>query len=114
MPTPRFRAEADVVVVEATVLDRKGAIVRDLAPPTSRWRFGGKPRDIVSADLVEYAPPSSDASTAATDPEITTNEPRENGRIVLLIIDQASLASDARAVIASAQNWVRSMPAQGS
>ena len=30
MPTPRFRAEADVVVVEATVLDRKGAIVGGL------------------------------------------------------------------------------------
>ncbi len=30
LPTPRFRTEADVVVVEATVLDRKGAIVGGL------------------------------------------------------------------------------------
>ena len=112
MPTPRFRAEADVVVVEATVLDRKGAIVRDLGPADFKVEIGGKPRDVVSADLVEYAPPSSDASTAAADPEITTNEPKENGRIVLLIIDQASLASDARAVIDSARRWVLSMPAK--
>ncbi len=48
MPTPRFRAEADVVVVEATVLDRKGAIVRDLGPADFKVEIGGKPRDIVS------------------------------------------------------------------
>jgi len=59
MPTPRFRAEADVVVVEATVLDRKGEIVRGLGPADFKIEIGGKPRDVVSADLVEYAPPSS-------------------------------------------------------
>jgi len=112
MPTPRFRAEADVVVVEATVLDRKGEIVRGLGPADFKIEIGGKPRDVVSADLVEYAPPSSEGSTEAADPEITTNEPKENGRIVLLIIDQASLASDARAVIDSARRWVLAMPAK--
>ena len=112
MPTPRFRTEADVVVVEATVLDRKGAIVSGLGPADFKVEIGGKPREIVSVDLVEYAPPSTDAATAAGDSEITTNEPKENGRVVLLVIDQASLASDARAVIESAQKWVRSMPAK--
>ena len=91
MPTPRFRAEADVVVVEATVLDRKGAIVGGLAAADFKVEIGGKPREIVSVDLVEYAPPSTEAETAAGDPEITTNEPKENGRVVLLVIDQASL-----------------------
>ena len=110
MPTPRFRTEADVVVVEATVLDRKGVIVSGLGPADFKVEIGGKPREIVSVDLVEYAPPSTDAATAAGDPEITTNEPKENGRVILLVIDQASLASDARTVIESAQKWVRSMP----
>jgi VWFA-related protein len=110
MPTPRFRTEADVVVVEATVLDRKGAIVGGLGRADFQVEIGGKPREIVSVDLVEYAPPSSDGATAAGDPEITTNEPKESGRVILLVIDQASLASDARAVIGSAQKWVRSLP----
>src|SRR5688572_23567328 len=110
MPTPRFRTEADVVVVEATVLDRKGAIVGGLGLADFKVEIGGKPREIVSVDLVEYAPPSSEAETAAGDLEITTNDPKEVGRVILLVIDQASLASDARTVIESAQKWVRSMP----
>ena len=112
LPTPRFRTEADVVVVEATVLDRKGVIVSGLGAADFKVEIGGKPREIVSVDLVEYAPPSTEAETAAGDPEITTNEPKENGRVVLLVIDQASLSSDARAMIGSAQKWVRSMPAK--
>src|SRR5688500_6539996 len=107
MPTPRFRTEADVVVVEATVLDRKGAIVGGLGLADFKVEIGGKPREIVSVDLVEYAPPSSEAETAAGDLEITTNDPKEVGRVILLVIDQASLASDARTVIESAQKWVR-------
>jgi VWFA-related protein len=110
MPTPRFRTEADVVVVEATVLDRKGVIVSGLGPADFKVEIGGKPREIVTVDLVEYAPPSTDASTADGDPEITTNEPKENGRVILLVVDQASFASDARRIIASAQKWVRTMP----
>ena len=94
------------------MLDRKGAIVGGLGAADFKVEIGGKPREIVSVDLVEYAPPSTEAETAAGDPEITTNEPKENGRVVLLVIDQASLSSDARAIIGSAQKWVRSMPAK--
>ena len=94
------------------MLDRKGVVVSGLGPADFKVEIGGKPREIVSVDLVEYAPPSTDAATAAADAEITTNEPKENGRVILLVIDQASLASDARTVIESAQKWVRSMPAK--
>ncbi len=109
-PTPRFRAEADVVVVEATVLDRKGVVVGGLGQADFKVEIGGKPRDVVSVDLVEYAPPSTDAATVTADPEITTNEPKDIGRVVLLIIDRGSLGTDTKSVIDSARKWVLSMP----
>jgi VWFA-related protein len=109
-PTPRFRAEADVVVVEATVLDRKGVVVTGLGQADFKVEIGGKPREIVSVDLVEYAPPSTEASTAAGDPDITTNEPKEIGRVVLLIIDRGSLGSDTKSIIDSARKWALAMP----
>jgi VWFA-related protein len=109
-PTPRFRAAADVVVVEATVLDRKGAVVTGLEPADFKVEISGKPREIVSVDMVEYAPPSTEAATVAVDPEITTNDPKELGRIVLLVIDRGSLSSDTKSVIESARKWVLAMP----
>jgi len=104
-PTPRFRTETDVVVVEATVLDRKGVVVKGLGAADFKVEIGGKPREIVSAELVQYSPPSTDAETAASDPEITTNEPKENGRVILLVIDQGGLGSDTKSVMDSARFW---------
>jgi VWFA-related protein len=111
-PTPRFRTEANIVVVEATVLDKKGVVVGGLTPADFKVEVGGKPRDVVSVELVEYAPPSTGGDTTAPDPEITTNEPKEAGRVILLLIDQSSLASDARSIIGSAGKWVRSLGAK--
>jgi len=108
-PTPRFRTETDVVVVEATVLDRKGVVVKGLGAADFKVEIGGKPREIVSAELVQYSPPSTDAETAASDPEITTNEPKENGRVILLVIDQGGLGSDTKSVMDSARKWALSL-----
>jgi VWFA-related protein len=109
-PAPRFRAAADVVVVEATVLDRKGAVVSGLGAADFKVEISGKPREIVSVDLVEYTPPSAEAAAVAADPEITTNDPKESGRIVLLVIDRGSLSADTKSVIESARKWVLAMP----
>ena len=94
------------------MLDKKGVVVGGLTPADFKVEVGGKPREIVSVELVEYAPPSSANDTAAPDPEITTNEPKEAGRVILLIIDQGGLSSDTRKVIASAGQWVRSLGAK--
>ena len=112
LPTPRFRAEANIVVVEATVLDRKGVVVGGLTPADFKVEVAGKPREIVSAELVEYAPPSAGDDTTAPDTEITTNQPKEAGRVILLIVDQGGLGSDTRGVIASAGRWVQSLGAK--
>ncbi len=111
MPTPRFRAEADVVVVEATILDKKGVVVTGLGPADFRVEIGGKLREVVSVDMVDYATPSAPAAADAppAELEITTNEPKDNGRVILLLVDQGSLRTESRAVINAAREWVMSL-----
>jgi VWFA-related protein len=108
--TPQFRAGVDVVIVEATVLDKAGAVIKGLEPADFTVEVGGKTREIVSAELVEFTPPAKDAPPA--DAEITTNEPFNSGRIVLLMVDQNSLRSENRGVLDAAQRWVQSLGAK--
>jgi VWFA-related protein len=107
---PAFRTGVDVVIVEATVLDKAGAVVKDLQPGDFTVEVGGKTREIVSAELVEFAAPVKDAPP--DDVEITTNEPMNAGRIVLLMVDQNSLRPENRGVLDAAQRWVKSLGAK--
>jgi VWFA-related protein len=104
---PAFRTGVDVVLVEATVLDRRGAVVTGLGPTDFTAEVGGTSREIVSAELVEYAAPMADAPPG--DVEITTNEPLDAGRTVVMLVDQASLRPEARYVLAAARRWVLSL-----
>jgi hypothetical protein len=112
--TPRFRAAANVVVVEATVVDRDGDVVKALGADDFKVEVDGKPREIVSAELVEYAKRETAAAAGApggaaappADFEITTNAPTDRGRLVILIVDQESLTSESRPVLDAAQRWV--------
>lgn len=107
-PAPRFRAQADVVVVEATVTDRKDAVVTGLGPADFKVEIGGKAREIVSVEFVDFGRAVPEAEPVA-DAEITTNTPAEVGRQILLIVDQASLRSEAAGVIEAAKRWVLSL-----
>jgi VWFA-related protein len=107
-PVPKFRAGVDVLVVEATVVDRREDVVRGLGPADFTAEVGGTPREVVSADLVEYTPPSPDAAGGG-DYEISTNDPIESGRVVMLLVDQSGLGGQSRPVLEAAQRWVRSL-----
>ena len=63
---PRFRTGVDVVVVEATVLDRDGAVVTDLGPGDFAVELDGKPREIVAADLVRHENADAESSTSSS------------------------------------------------
>lgn len=117
--TPRFRAAANVVVVEATVVDRDGDVVKTLGADDFKVEVDGKPREIVSAELVEYAKREADAASGASaataapaDAEITTNAPTDRGRLVIVIVDQESLTSESRPVLDAAQRWVLALGPQ--
>ena len=50
---PSFQTRVDVVVVEATVLDRAGAVI-NLTPADFAVEIDGKVREVVSADFVRH------------------------------------------------------------
>jgi VWFA-related protein len=90
-------------------------VVTGLGSADFKVEISGKPREIVSVEHVEYSSPSSSSDVA--DPgaaDITTNQPSENGRVVLLVIDRGSLGSDTRSIIDSARKWVLAMPPRDS
>jgi VWFA-related protein len=102
-----FRTGVDVVVVEATVLDREGAVVPGLRPADFSVEINGKPREVVAADLVRHE--NAGAETTAPSPEITSNQQAVAGRTILIVVDQISLRTESRAVLDTAKEWVATL-----
>jgi VWFA-related protein len=103
--TPVFRTGVDLLVVEATVVDSSGNVARGLTARDFRVEIGGKPREVASAEFVEYdeEPPADEI-----DAEVTTNEERPS-RAVLLVVDQSSLQFDRRGALAGAKRWLATL-----
>ena len=82
-----------------------------LGPADFKVEIAGKPREIVSVELVDYGRrrtvPAADAAPAEL--EISTNDPKDNGRVILLLVDQGSLRTESRTVINAAREWVMSL-----
>ncbi len=106
---PRFRTGVDVVVVEATVVDRDGAIVAGLGPADFAVEIDGKSREIVAADLVRHESAAAAAASAVSNPDISSNTEATAGRTVLVVIDYVSLRSQSRPVLDTAGEWVASL-----
>jgi VWFA-related protein len=102
---PSFRGGVEIVVVEASVLDKAGATVRGLTPQDFRIEIGGKAREVVSADLIEHRPPAA----GARDFDLTSNDLAGLGRTILLLVDQTSLRSESRAVLNRAERWLSTL-----
>jgi VWFA-related protein len=101
---PSFRGGVEIVVVEASVVDKAGGTVRGLTPQDFRVEFGGKAREIVSADLIEHRPP-----TGPRDFDLASNDLAGLGRSILLLVDQTSLRSESRSVLKRAELWLRTL-----
>ena len=99
---PLFRSGVDIIVVEAHVSDRSGAIATGLTPADFQVTVGGRSRSVVTAELVEY----ENAPAAPVDPDISTNVVRSAARTILLVVDQASLRPEGRSVLETAKKWV--------
>ena len=104
---PVFRSDVDIVVVEATVVDRSGAIVRGLQPSDFRVEIGGRLREVVSADLVEYQTTAPAASATRSDVSSNASVP---GRTIAIVIDQSSLESSSRGVLEGVKRWLATLP----
>ena len=107
---PRYRTGVDIVVVEATVLDRDGAVVAGLGPADFAVELDGKPREIVAADLVRHENADAESSTSVG-PEITSNQQAVAGRTILIVIDHVSLRVESLDMIEAASRWVGTLGA---
>jgi len=102
---PVFKTGVDLVVVEATVVDKSGTVVSGLTPADFQVEVGGKAREVVSAVLVR-----SEAGPAArVYDDVSTNATDEGARTILLIVDQTSLRAQSRGVLDGTKRWVATL-----
>ena len=104
---PVFRTRVDLVVVEATVVTRAGAVAKELGAADFRVSIQGRPREVVSAEFVEYEAPAARGQRA--DPDITTNASDTARRNVLVVVDQSSLRFESRGVLEGAKRWLSTL-----
>lgn len=103
---PVFRAGVDLVVVEATVVDRSGAVVTGLTADDFEVEIGGRGRDVVSAVLVSHDTAPADR---AHGDDISTNVGAATGRTILLVVDQTSLKAQSRGVLEGTRRWIATL-----
>ncbi len=95
--TPTFRAGVNIVRVDASVADAKGAPVRGLTAADFTVLEDGQPRPIVAFEAIDMPPdvvPPGEASwvrTAARD--VVTNR-IEDRRLFLIVVDDATMPRD--------------------
>jgi VWFA-related protein len=110
-----FKSGVDLIAVDVTVLDRSGEPVRGLSADRFEVTVDGRPRRIVSAELLEYSR-ASDAAAVARDaaaPAFSTNDAPGGAaavspsRLVFLAIDEGSfLPAAARSATEAARRFV--------
>ncbi len=111
-PSPVFRSGVELITVDVTVVDSSGNPIRTLRPDQFRVMVDGRPRRVVSADMVEYAPGTAGEETPATplgqkatfssnDSLVAAAAP---GRLVFLAVDQGSFRPMAGRAVTDAAN----------
>jgi VWFA-related protein len=105
---PMFRSGADVVAVDVTVVDDKGAPVLDLSAADFVVQVDGKSREVVSARVLEFPPPRKTAGPRPTFiTPYTTNRPLTAGRAVMIVLDAGSFApGEPKAALDAATRFV--------
>lgn len=88
-PAPTIRTRADLVQVDAVVVDAKGRHVRGLAPADFVLRDRGKPQVIASFDEISHVRPVvRDAPVTASAPrDVATNQISSADRLVVMLVD---------------------------
>jgi len=91
---PRFPARADVVSVDASVVDSDGRPIRDLASGDFEVEVDGRPRRVLSADFIDYGDPSPpEVGTSPVTTSVTTSEARARRRLILIAVDRGELSA---------------------
>lgn len=89
--TPVFRAGVDVLTIQASVLDRNGKPIIDLTPGDFTVTLDGKPRHVRDARFYGDGGTEVVAGAESIVPGPVTNS-REDGHIVVFVVDRDSIA----------------------
>jgi VWFA-related protein len=92
---PTFKAGVEVLLVDVTVVDRTAFPVRDLAPGDFTVTVDGKPRTILSAQLIAHRAPGLDdvlrVEAGMPPPAVLDAQRIGTGRDVIIAVDEDSL-----------------------
>ena len=107
---PTFKSDVALVVVDAHVVDKSGAPIRDLKPDDFEVLISGKRRRVASAEFIPYDKPLSPSppapSAAPAEPAAATSATRPR-RMFVLAVDEHSLHADnAFAAIGAAEKFL--------
>ncbi len=98
---PVFKSGVELITIDVSVIDKAGDPVRSLRSDQFQVMVDDRPRRVVSAELVEHAPPAGEATPLpaanAVRRAYSSNElheiPVAPGRLIFIAIDQASFTS---------------------
>lgn len=102
----RFKSSIDVVQVDVSATDSNGRPIRDLTAADFELTVDGRLRPIVSAQFVSV-PSAADVPAPAPPPHYSSNAEAEGGRLIMIVIDRASIATGrGKAAIEAASRFV--------
>jgi VWFA-related protein len=118
---PVFKANVDIVAIDVSVVDKAGMPVRSLTADQFSVTVDGRPRRVLSAELVDYSPQrdasaTDDTGEADSGQAFSSNErpwrPSRQGRLFYLLVDQASFRPGAASgVITATRRFVQGLQA---
>ena len=112
---PTFKSGVELIAIDVSVVDKSGNPVRGLGTDRFDVTVDGKPRRVVSAELVDHVPPAGAAAERrdAVRPTYSTNDgaggatPIAPGRLLFLVVDEGSFRpAAARGATAAARRFV--------
>lgn len=107
---PVFRSGVEVMEVDVTVVDAKGAPIRDLRAPEFTVTIDGQPRRVVSAEFISDTTAPTPKPAPARDPYVSNNTDRRQGRLIILAIDRNNIDTHTvRQSLGPMKNFVASL-----
>jgi VWFA-related protein len=114
---PAYKGGVDLIAVDVSVVDRTGQPVRSLQAEQFDVTVDGKPRRVLSAEIVDHAAAGGTAAQAGakaperTLPAYSTNETSARtstpGRLFFIVVDQASFRpAGARGATEAARRFI--------
>ena len=99
-PAPQFRAGIELVRLDVSVLDRDRRPVRGLVPADFTILENGVPQTIAAFNAVDIPDPAPPPTGWMRDvaPDVRTNERIEERRLFLMLLDDAMIQADRRAI----------------